>query len=410
MGLSARISKRLWSLHKPHVVYFLGRRGKSLASSVFASAMRNSGKNMVSLHGVSDLTRAAVTLGGKSMVRAWWDVYVKKTAYPELLAIELSADANHLPAAELWPLASQTTVVLCSFLEVTEPRREDVEAYAKKELALFTSDPKKVHLIYDADVPFLAEIVTDLGFERQSTISFDRVSDIQAISVDVLSGDMAHLDTRWAGVHAKVRIGGATLPFLAYGGIGRTYARAAMYAVAVAQQHGVNPIDSLQALRSMTPLPGRMALIPGVKKTMLVDDTYDTDLLSLRHALADVAALPLDKTKKRLAVLGDITAAGSSSEADHAAIGEAMADMPYQMIVAVGEKSADIIRGALRAGLPETMLFHFGDAEEAGKFVQKVIKQGDLVLIKGSAEAKLESIVKELMAFPLKAKTDLLQR
>ena len=44
------------------------------------------------------------------------------------------------------------------------------------------------------------------------------------------------------------------------------------------------------------------------------------------------------------------------------------------------------------------------EAIKAAKFVQnKILKQGDLVLIKGSQAVRMEKAVKELMAEPLKA-------
>ena len=45
----------------------------------------------------------------------------------------------------------------------------------------------------------------------------------------------------------------------------------------------------------------------------------------------------------------------------------------------------------------------------AGLFAQSKIKQGDLILVKGSQGARMEKVVKELMAEPLLAK-DLLVR
>ena len=41
--------------------------------------------------------------------------------------------------------------------------------------------------------------------------------------------------------------------------------------------------------------------------------------------------------------------------------------------------------------------------EEAGKFVKERIKTGDIVLVKGSQAMRLEKIVKEIMAEPLRA-------
>lgn len=401
---------RIWKTHQPKVMYVVGRRGKSMASAAIAAALRNSGVDMKVLHHVNDLAKDAGTLQQTSLMGAWWKYVVKKQAYPALLCIEAGKGINTPAAAHVWPTAAQTTVILCAFADTYQESRQEIELYVRNELALFLDQAKSVHLIYDADVPHLSDIVADLGFGQQTTISFERPSDIQALSVDVLSGDASGLDARWAGVHAKLRLGGSTLPFLAYGGVGRSHVRAAMYAVAAAEIHGVNAIDALQALRSYSPLPGRMALVPGVKKTMLIDDTYDSDPFSLQHALQDVAALPLPKEHKRIAVIGDLANAGADSEALHAAVGEMMVTMPYQTLVAVGEQAADIARGARAAGFDEQSVFHYTDKEEAGKFVQKILKKGDLVLIKGSSALKLETVVKELMAFPLKAKTDLLQR
>jgi len=84
--------------------------------------------------------------------------------------------------------------------------------------------------------------------------------------------------------------------------------------------------------------------------------------------------------------------------------------MDYDVIVAIGERCHDLIQCAKDAGFDQSNLYHFMDKVEAGKFIQHELRQGDLVVIKGSKESQLESIVKELMAFPLRAKDDLIQR
>ena len=46
----------------------------------------------------------------------------------------------------------------------------------------------------------------------------------------------------------------------------------------------------------------------------------------------------------------------------------------------------------------------FNSVRQAGKSLQELIKEGDLVLIKGSQGVRMESIVKEVMQEPEKAK------
>ena len=51
----------------------------------------------------------------------------------------------------------------------------------------------------------------------------------------------------------------------------------------------------------------------------------------------------------------------------------------------------------------------FATAPEAGRFIQNRMEQGDLILVKGSRGMRMEQIVKELMAEPLRAKELLVQ-
>lgn len=53
--------------------------------------------------------------------------------------------------------------------------------------------------------------------------------------------------------------------------------------------------------------------------------------------------------------------------------------------------------------MTDDKVFVFGSVERAGKFIQERIKKGDIILVKGSQGAKMEKVVKELMAEPLKA-------
>ena len=69
-------------------------------------------------------------------------------------------------------------------------------------------------------------------------------------------------------------------------------------------------------------------------------------------------------------------------------------------MIAIGEKSRDYIRGAQEAGMIEDNMFYFNTTDEASHFLRNRIKMGDVLLVKGSQAARLEKIVKDLMAEP----------
>ena len=94
---------------------------------------------------------------------------------------------------------------------------------------------------------------------------------------------------------------------------------------------------------------------------------------------------------------------GSYSIEGHKEVGRALAKSNFDLVITVGERARDIGRGAEEAEMSEKQIFHFSKNEEAGRFVQERMEKGDLVLVKGSQGARMEKIVKEIMAEPLRA-------
>jgi len=94
---------------------------------------------------------------------------------------------------------------------------------------------------------------------------------------------------------------------------------------------------------------------------------------------------------------------GTYTEAGHREVGEKTAELGIDVLICVGEKTRDIIRGARNKGMSEDHVFYFSNNKEAGTFIQNRLHENDLVLIKGSQGARMEQITKELMAEPLKA-------
>ncbi|HOX09170.1 MAG TPA: UDP-N-acetylmuramoyl-tripeptide--D-alanyl-D-alanine ligase, partial [Candidatus Omnitrophota bacterium] len=60
----------------------------------------------------------------------------------------------------------------------------------------------------------------------------------------------------------------------------------------------------------------------------------------------------------------------------------------------VGSLSGYILEGAREEGIGGETLLRFGDSVEAAKALKKILKEGDLVLVKGSRGMKMEEIKK----------------
>jgi UDP-N-acetylmuramoyl-tripeptide--D-alanyl-D-alanine ligase len=94
---------------------------------------------------------------------------------------------------------------------------------------------------------------------------------------------------------------------------------------------------------------------------------------------------------------------GTHSEAEHRSIGLQVAGAGFDLLCCVGEKARDIARGALEAGMTQDQVREFATSEDAGRHLDQEVKQGDIVLVKGSQSVRMEKVVKDLMAEPLRA-------
>ncbi len=83
------------------------------------------------------------------------------------------------------------------------------------------------------------------------------------------------------------------------------------------------------------------------------------------------------------AVLGDMRGLGNYTETAHRAVGR-QATQCADMIVSVGEYAKYIAEEAITAGFAHSKIFVFSDADTAAVAIKSLIREGDLVLVKGS--------------------------
>ena len=146
-----------------------------------------------------------------------------------------------------------------------------------------------------------------------------------------------------------------------------------------------------------------MCLIPGIKNTMIIDDTYNSSPAPTESALLTLKQITLKPGARRYAVLGDMLELGPETENTHRAIGFKVAEANIDFLITVGQASKGTAAAAIEAGMNFDQVASFANSIEAGKFLQEKIKANDLILVKGSQSIRMEKIVKEIMAEPLNA-------
>lgn len=168
----------------------------------------------------------------------------------------------------------------------------------------------------------------------------------------------------------------------------------ALAAAAVGHRFGLSPQEIVSGLASATLTGMRLDVKEGMLGSRIIDDTYNANPAST------VAALELLATAdsgRKIAVLGDMYELGAESLSGHRRVGEKAAELKLDCLCTVGELAREIAAGAVVAGMPQGQIHRFEHKGEAISFLRSFLKEGDLVLVKGSRGMQLEEITASIL-------------
>ncbi len=159
--------------------------------------------------------------------------------------------------------------------------------------------------------------------------------------------------------------------------------------------------DIVKAIeKTWKPTVGRMNPIPGIKNTLILDDSYNAAPTAVEHGLHVLSVFP--NQGRKIAALGRMAELGNMSDELHVRMGEWVATSA-DYFVAVGEESLLAIESAKKAGMRVDQISWFKDSKLAGRFLDGFIESGDVIYVKGSQSARMEFVVKDLFVDPARA-------
>jgi UDP-N-acetylmuramoyl-tripeptide--D-alanyl-D-alanine ligase len=103
--------------------------------------------------------------------------------------------------------------------------------------------------------------------------------------------------------------------------------------------------------------------------------------------------------RRRILAAGEMRELGAASPELHREAGQFAAKTgKIDWVIGVAGDGAQIVEGAVAAGLPRARTKFFATPQEAAEFLADFIAAGDLLLVKGSRGVKMEQIVDALIA------------
>jgi UDP-N-acetylmuramoyl-tripeptide--D-alanyl-D-alanine ligase len=175
--------------------------------------------------------------------------------------------------------------------------------------------------------------------------------------------------------------------------LGEHNLRAAVAAGAVGLKLGLTAEEVGRGLAKIRPVNGRMNVLRGVEKTMVIDDTYNASPSAVASAIQTLYQLSVPQ---RVLVIGDMAEMGTSSPAEHQAIGKLCDPTLLAHVITVGNETAQYLAPAAQAN--GCHVVSFKSALEAGGYAHKVLEPGAVILFKGSQNGIfLEEAVKVVL-------------
>ncbi|MEN9558052.1 MAG: UDP-N-acetylmuramoyl-tripeptide--D-alanyl-D-alanine ligase [Candidatus Parcubacteria bacterium] len=415
----ASAARRAIRRERPQVIAVTGSLGKSsvkeaigvaLGAREAGSSVRMSLKNYNNEYGVpltiigTQTPCRNVVMWVQVLFRALWLGWGMGKIGAKVLVLEMGADRKG-DLAWLVGIAPPDVAVVTSVSPAHAEFFGSVEEIAIEKGTLVRALSKRGVAILNADDPR----VTAMRKETEATVRYvgeSEGSDVRIHDVRIAMDMVEDERNVPRGVEVALDVHGQMFRTELRGTIGRPQAFAAAVAVAVAPSAGVPVEQALERLnRDYHGIAGRTRIIPGIKFTTLIDDSYNAaSPTAMISGLRDVASMELSSgTQRRIAALGDMRELGSYSDEAHRAVGHEVATLGFDVLVTCGTLARDIAAAAREAGMADEAIHSFDDVAAAGLFIQGLIAKGDVIFIKGSQGSRTEKIVKELMAEPLQA-------
>ncbi len=397
LAFAARLAIRRY---KPKIVMVTGSVGKTSTKDAVAAVLaarffvRKSEKSFNSEFGVPFTILGVGNPWEKPL--AWLAVFksaftllVLPNHYPAMLVLEVGADKPG-DLERILHIVTPDAVVVTRLPEIPV----HVEAYASPEEVREEESlpayalPPAAPLVVSADDGYALEVAARTS-ARVLTYGTSEEARVRVNESDFYAEDGVIV-----GMRAQAQVGAERMVVTVRGSVGQTQVLPAAAALAVATAFDIPLPEALAALDSYEPPPGRGRLFQGKHGSIIIDDSYNASPAAVEEALSTLRGFP--NAARRIAVLGDMLELGRYSVMEHERIG-ALAAKSADMVVSVGIRARGLAAAAAKGGAQAEI---FDDARHAALALADMVREGDVVLVKGSQGVRTERVVEQLLGDP----------
>jgi len=390
-------SKLVLEKYKPTVIAITGSVGKTSTKDAIYTALssiysvRKSEKSFNSELGVP-LTILGCPNGWSdpfvwmSNILEGLELIFFKSSYPKYLVLEVGADhPGDIQSISKWLKTDIVVMNMISDVPVHVEFFKSPEEVVKEKSYLIKTLKDSGTLVLYADDAKVANLSKDV---KQNIVTFGvtEMATVTGTNVGAYYNDSKIPE----GVSFRLNYKGNSIPMKIKGVLGVQQVYPIIAGALVGLQLNV-PISKIVDSFDAYSFPrGRMNILEGINGSTIIDDSYNSSPDALKEGLNSLASLQV--SGKRIAAIGDMMELGNFSGEEHRKAG-VQALQSCDVLVTVGPRAKQMCMASTQT----VECANFDSSNEAAKYLEGIVKEGDVVFIKGSQSMRMERISKVLL-------------
>jgi UDP-N-acetylmuramoyl-tripeptide--D-alanyl-D-alanine ligase len=254
---------------------------------------------------------------------------------------------------------------------------DSLAGIARAKYELIESLPHNGTAILNADDEYVSQFGRD--FKGKVVLyGMRKPADVRAENIEPLGVEGSAFEVVVQGVRER-----ATLPLVGFHNISN-----ALAAVAVGLDRGIHLSEILAALASLVAADkrGQVAQLGNIK---VINDCYNSNPKALEAMVDALAAMP---AKRRIVVAGEMLELGPTGEQMHRCSGRHIAEKKIDVLIGVRGLAQPMVEAATASGMHAEFV---ATPEDAGEWLARETRDGDVVLLKASRGVKLEKALEK---------------
>jgi len=249
---------------------------------------------------------------------------------------------------------------------------DSLAGIARAKYELVESLPGSGTVVLNADDEYVSQF--GRGFKGKVVMYGTRTAaDVRAEKIQSQGAQGTEFDVVVGSVREH-----ATLPL-----VGEHNVLNALAAVAVGLERGLKPSEAIAELYTLAPADKRGQVLQ-LGNITVINDCYNSNPKALEAMVDALAAM---RAKRRIVVAGEMLELGPAGEEMHRQAGQHVADKKIDVLLGVRGLARSMVEGARQAGTRSEFV---ASPEEAGEWLAREARDGDVVLLKASRGVKLE--------------------